>query len=326
VEYVDRDLGEALGEVFVARTVSPDVKTATLKMTQEVQRAMETRINDLEWMSPETRVKALEKLHSMVNKIGWPDRWRDYSSVEIKPTDFAGNVTRAMTFESHRQMGRIGKPIDRGEWQMTPPTVNAYYDPQLNDMNFPAGILQPPLLDLKIDLAPGYGNTGSTIGHELTHGFDDEGRQYDSRGNLNDWWTAKDAEAFTKGAQCIVDQYGQYVVIDDIKINSKLTLGEDVADLGGTILAYMAWREATQNMRLMPVDGLTPDQRFFVGMAQWACSNHRDEEKRLRAVTDVHSPGKYRVNGVVSNMPEFHEAFSCKKGQPMVRENVCKVW
>jgi endothelin-converting enzyme/putative endopeptidase len=196
----------------------------------------------------------------------------------------------------------------------------------MNDMNFPVGILQPPLLDLKLDDAPNYGDTGSTIGHELTHGFDDEGRNFDAHGNLRDWWTKRDAEEFEKRSSCIADQYGQYVVVDDVKINSRLTLGEDVADLGGTLLAYKAWRAAVKGQDLKPIDGFTPEQRFFIGMAQWACNNQRPEEQRLRAITDPHSPPKFRVNGVVSNMPEFREAFSCKPGQPMVRENICQVW
>jgi endothelin-converting enzyme/putative endopeptidase len=211
---------------------------------------------------------------------------------------------------------------------MTPPTVNAYYSDQMNDINFPAGVLQPPLYDAKLDDAPNYGNTGSTIGHELTHGFDDEGRQYDAKGNLKDWWTKQDAAQFVKHADCVVDQYGQYVVVDDIHINSKLTEGEDVADLGGTILAYIAWKDATKEMTLHDRDGLTPDQRFFVGLAQWACENVRPEDERVNAITDPHSPGKYRINGVVVNIPEFGPAFSCKVGQPMVKppDKVCHVW
>src|SRR5262249_26436868 len=210
------------------------------------------------------------------------------------------------------------KPLDRNEWQMTPPTVNAYYDPQMNDMNFPAGVLQPPLFDPKMDDAPNYGNTGATIGHELTHGFDDEGRKFDADGNLRDWWSEKDGQEFERRTACVTDQYGKYVAIDDVHVNSKLTLGEDVADLGGTILAWNAWREATKGQELKPLDGFTPEQRFFIGMAQWACSNKTDEEARLRVVTDPHSPERYRVNGVVANMPEFKAAFQCQAGQPMV--------
>jgi putative endopeptidase len=235
-------------------------------------------------------------------------------------------VDRAATFESHRVIGKIGKPVDRGEWQMTPPTVDAYFDGQMNDMNFPAGVLQPPLFDPRMEAAPNYGNTGATIGHELTHGFDDEGRQFDAKGNLHDWWTPEDAKKLEERAQCIVDQYSQYTAVDDIKINGKLTLGENIADLGGTFLAYMAWKHATQGEVLKPIDGFTPDQRFFIGMAQWACGSERPETKRANAITNPHSPEEYRINGVVSNLPEFAKAFSCKAGQPMVREKSCRVW
>ena len=326
VSLVDSQLGEALGKEFVDRAFSPELKQKTLLMTKQIEAAMGQDIESLTWMSPATKEQALVKLHAVVNKIGYPDKWRDYSSVVVKPGDFVGNVQRATEFESHRELNKIGKPLDRTEWDMTPPTVNAYYNPQMNDINFPAGVLQPPLYDPKMDDAPNYGNTGGTIGHELTHGFDDEGRQFDAKGNLKDWWTAQDAKNFTERAQCIVDQYAQYVVVDDIKINSKLTLGEDTADLGGLILAWMAWKDQTKDMKLESRDGLTPDQRFFVGYAQWACENTRPEDLRANAITDPHSPGKYRVNGLMVNMPEFQEAFSCKNGQPMVKENRCRVW
>ena len=326
VEYVDRDLGEALGQEFVRRTFGPDVKARALGMTREIQRAMEEDLHQLTWMGEETRKQALAKLHAMVDKIGYPDKWRDYSTLEIARGDFAGNVDRATIFESKRELAKIGKPLDRGEWHMTPPTVNAYYDQQMNDINFPAGVLQPPLFDAKLDDAPNYGNTGGTIGHELTHGFDDEGRQFDAQGNLKDWWTRNDGAEFEKRAACVSDQYSQYTVVDDIKINGKLTLGEDVADLGGELLAYMAWKHATRGLDLKPIDGLTPEQRFFVGFAQWACGDERIESKRLNAITNPHSPDEYRINGVVSNLPEFKNAFACKAGQPMVREKVCRVW
>ena len=326
VNYVDRDLGEALGQVFAAKTFTADTKARALAMTQEIEKAMETDLRGLAWMGDATKKQAFEKLHGMVNKIGYPDKWRDYSELEIVRGDFLGDVDRSAVFESRRQLNKIGKPVDRTEWQMTPPTVNAYYDSQMNDINFPAGVLQPPLFDPKLDDAPNYGNTGATIGHELTHGFDDEGRQFDAKGNLRDWWTANDAAEFVKRATCVSDQYSQYTVVDDIKINGKLTLGEDVADLGGTLLAYMAWKDATKGQQLQPVDGFTPDQRFFIGMAQWACGYERPENKRLNAITNPHSPDEYRINGVVSNMPEFARAFSCKTGQPMVREHACRVW
>jgi putative endopeptidase len=328
VRYVDRNLGEALGQAYVRKTFGPELKDATLDMTRRIEDAMALRIQQLDWMSPATKQQALAKLHTIRNKVGYPDVWRDYSSLKIVAGDFYGNNTRADEFEFHREYNKVGKPVDRTEWGMTPPTVNAYYDAQMNDINFPAGVLQPPLYDPKMDAAPNYGNTGSTIGHELTHGFDDEGRQYDSKGNLKDWWTKEDADQFVKHADCVVDQYAQYVVVDDIHINSKLTEGEDVADLGGTILAYIAWKDATKDMTLQERDGLTPDQRFFIGLAQWACENQRPENQRVNAITDPHSPGKYRINGVVVNMPEFGKAFSCKAGQPMVKppEKVCHVW
>jgi putative endopeptidase len=326
VALVDRDLGEALGQEFVRRTFSPQVKEDVLRMTRRIERAMEEDIKSLDWMSPATKERALEKLHAVVNKIGYPDKWRDYSPVVIRRGDFLGNVDRATRFETKRVLAKIGKPVDRGEWYMTPPSVNAYYNAQTNDINFAAGVLQPPLFDPKMDAAPNYGNTGGTIGHELTHGFDDEGRQYDAKGNLRDWWGKEDAAAFNERAQCIADQYATYTVVDDIKINSTLTLGEDVADLGGLVLAYMAWKAEVAGVTLEDRDGLTPDQRFFVGYAQWACENDRPENARVTAITDPHSPGRWRVNGLVVNMPEFARAFSCKPGHPMVAEKRCRVW
>ena len=326
VQGVDRDLGEALGQVFVQKTFTPETKARALAMTQQIDKAMESDLQQLSWMGPETRKQALAKLHGMVNKIGYPDKWRDYSALNIVRGDFLGNRDRATIFESRRELAKIGKPVDRTEWQMTPPTVNAYYDPQMNDINFPAGVLQPPLFDPKMDDAPNYGNTGATIGHELTHGFDDEGRQFDARGNLRDWWTKQDAVQFEERAACVVNEYAQFTVVDDIKLNSKLTEGEDVADLGGTLLAYIAWKNATRGQTLKPIDGLSPDQRFFIGMAQWACGDERPESKRVSAVTNPHSPLEDRINGVVSNMPEFQKAFACKPGQAMVRAQACRVW
>ena len=326
VRLIDRNLGEALGEVYVQKVFTPEAKKQTLEMTTQIETEMGNEIRQLPWMSSQTRQKALEKLHSVVNKIGYPDKWRDYSSVAVKPDDFLGDIDRARAFENHRDIAKIGKPVDRTEWDMTPPTVDAYYNGQMNDINFPAGVLQPPLFDLKIDAAPNYGDTGGTIGHELTHAFDDEGRQFDAHGNLKDWWTAKDAAEFEKRVNCVRAQYAQYTIVDDIKINSKLTSGEDVADLGGELLAWLAWKAATRNRHLEPIDGLTPEQRFFVGFAQWDCANERPETLRVQAVTNPHSPPEYRINGVVANLPEFQQAFSCKAGQPMVRAESCKVW
>jgi endothelin-converting enzyme/putative endopeptidase len=326
--WVDRDLGEALGEVFVRKVFPAQTKTDAQRMVKQIRDAMELRLEQSPWMAPATKKQALVKLHAMRDKIGYPDRWRDYSALEIRRGDFGGNVQRAAAFETRRDLAKIGKPLDRGEWEMTPPTVNAYYNPFMNDINFPAGVLMPPLYDPKMDAAPNYGNTGSTVGHELTHGFDDEGRQYDAQGNLRNWWTAKDDEEFRQRVACVADQYARYTVVDDIKINSKLTLGEDVADLGGTILAYLAWQEETKGQKLAPIDGLTPEQRFFVGFAQWDCAGERPEMLRLAAKVNPHSPHQYRINGVVVNMPQFAEAFHCRPGQPMVKEpaKVCRIW
>ena len=323
---IDNDLGEALGQAYVEKYFSPEAKQKALKMVKEIEAAMEQDVNGLPWMSATTKQQALAKLHGMGNKIGYPDKWRDYTKLEIVRGDELGNVERARQFEFNRQLAKIGKPVDRGEWDMTPPTVNAYYNSQMNDINFPAGVLQPPAFDPNSDAAPNYGDTGGTIGHELTHGFDDEGRQFDAQGNLRDWWTADDAKEFEKRASCISDQYSTYTIVDDIKINGKLTLGEDVADLGGLMLAYMAWKEDTKDQKLAPIEDLSPDQRFFVGYGQSWCGQTRDETKRMRATVDPHSPEKYRTNGVVSNMPEFQEAFHCKAGSPMVNQNRCRVW
>ena len=325
VRYVDRDLGEALGQEFVSRTFTAETKAKTVDMTRRVETAMEQEIKALDWMTDATKQRALEKLHAVANKVGYPERWRDYAALAVARDDFAGNATRATVFESLRELAKIGKPVDRGEWGMTPPTVNAYYNPQMNDINFPAGVLQPPLYDPKLDDAPNYGNTGSTIGHELTHAFDDEGRQFDAQGNLKDWWTPADAKAFEERVQCVRDQYAEYTIVDDLKINSKLTSGEDVADLGGTLLAYLAWKDADPD-DTKEIDGLTPDQRFFIGFAQWACENQRDENLRANAITNPHSPGRYRINGIVSDLPQFQRAFKCGETAPMVRKKACRVW
>lgn len=326
VALVDAQLGEALGREFVRRAFDPSVKQRILRMTRQVERAMEEDIRSLDWMGPATKERALGKLHAVVNKIGYPDRWRDYSAVKVSRADFFGNVARAQAFESRRDLAKIGKPVDRGEWYMTPPTVNAYYNQQTNDINFAAGILQPPLYDPKMDDAPNYGNTGATIGHELTHGFDDEGRKYDARGNLRDWWSPADARAFEERAQCIADQFSGYTIVDDVKLDGKLVLGENVADLGGLLLAWMAWKAETAGRALEPRDGLTPEQRFFVGNAQWACESQRPETLRVRAVTAHHAPGKFRVNGLVVNVPQFAEAFACRPGAPLNPPRRCRVW
>ncbi len=326
VRDVDNNLGEALGQEFVARTFTADMKAKTELMTGQIEAEMGKEIQALDWMSPATKTEALRKLHAIRNKVGYPAHWRDYTALDVKRDDFFGNSLRAYGFEQARQWSKLGKPVDLNEWGMTPPTVNAYFNPQMNDINFPAGVLQPPLYDPSLDDAPNYGNTGATIGHELTHAFDDEGRQFDAKGNLRDWWTPVDAKGFEDRINCVRNQYASYVIIDDIHINSKLTSGEDVADLGGTFLAYLAWKDQEQGKTLKDIDGFTPDQRFFIGMGQWACEEIRPETLRVQAITDPHSPGFARINGVVSNMPEFQRAFGCKAGQPMVHTPTCKVW
>jgi putative endopeptidase len=325
---VDNQIGEALGRLFIEKTFAPATKRQALDMLSGIQAAMKQRIESLDWMGPATKANALKKLASMRTKIGYPERWRDYSGLSIDRNDYFGDVTRSEMFERYRQLAKIGRPVDRDEWQMTTPTVNAYYDWQMNDINFPAAVLQPPLFDTRIDMAPSWGNTGATMGHELTHGFDDEGRQYDDKGNLHDWWTHRDAAEFKTRAQCVVVQYSAYTAVDDIKVNGRLTLGENIADLGGTILAYVGWKAATAQTTLKEADGLSPDQRFFVGMAQWACGSDKPEIVRLRAATDQHAPLRDRINGVVVNMPEFAKAFSCKAGLPMVKDpaRICRIW
>lgn len=328
VQFTDYNLGEALGRAYVRQVFSPQLKQSTLNMVQRIEAAMELRIRQLDWMSPETKQQALAKLHGIRNKIGYPDKWRDYSSVSIARSDFLGDMQRLIEFAHRRDIAKVGQPVDHGEWEISPVTVDAYYNPQMNDINFPAGVLQPPLYDAKIDDAPNYGDTGGTIGHELTHGFDDEGSQFDATGNLKNWWTKEDREKFEARTKCVSDQYSKYVVVEDVHINGLLTMGEDVADLGGEILAYIAWQDATKDKNLQPIDGLMPEQRFFIGYAQWDCANERPEDLRVRAQTDPHSPAEFRINGVVVNMPEFAKAFSCKAGQPMVKPagDVCRVW
>lgn len=325
VRYTNRDLGEALGQPYVDLTFGVEGKQRTLKMVQALERALEKDITQLPWMGEATKKQALEKLHAIANKIGYPEKWRDYSRLKIVRADMLGNVQRSADFEFQRDLAKIGKPVDRKEWFMTPPTVNAYYNPLYNDINFPAGILQPPFFDKNIDDAVNFGGIGAVIGHELTHGFDDQGRKFDARGNLRDWWTEQDGKEFEKRASCIADQYSQYVAIDDVKVNGRLTLGENTADNGGLRIAHMALAD-TLGGKKDPIDGFTPEQRFFIAWGQTWCQNQTDESARLRALTDPHSPGKYRTNGVVSNMPEFQKAFNCKAGSTMIRENACRVW
>ena len=326
VSYTDNDLGEALGKAFVKVAFPPEAKADTLEMVRDLESALRKDITALPWMTEATKQQALVKLDAIANKIGYPDKWRDYSALKIARGDAMGNSQRATAFEFHRQLNKIGKPVDRSEWGMTPPTVNAYYSPQFNDINFPAGILQPPFFSPKYDAAVNFGGSGTVIGHELTHGFDDEGRQFDAQGNLKDWWTPADAKAFDERAQCIVDEYSSFTAVDDVKLNGKLTLGENAADNGGTRIALMAYLASTAAKPSKTEDGFTPEQRFFVAYGQGWCEVRRPEVERLLAQTNPHSPSKYRVNGVLSNIPEFQKAFACKADAPMVRKPACRVW
>ncbi|HWQ52276.1 MAG TPA: M13 family metallopeptidase [Bryobacteraceae bacterium] len=326
VAAVDGELGEALGQKYVERTFGADGKTRTLKMVEALEQALAKDIEELPWMTPATRKRAAAKLHAITNKIGYPEKWRDYSSVAITRDDVVGNSVRAGEFAWNRRVAKIGTATDPKEWGMTPPTVNAYYSPSQNNINFPAGILQPPFFDRSMDDAVNFGAIGAIIGHELTHGFDDQGRKFDAQGNLSDWWTAEDAREFEKRAECFVRQYAGYEGAPGVKLNGKLTLGENAADGGGVRVAYMALLSTLSGKPAAKIDGFSPEQRFFLGWAQVWCQNRTEEFARRQAVTDPHSPGKWRVNGVVSSMPEFQKAFGCTQGQPMVREEACRVW
>ncbi|MGC1787569.1 MAG: M13 family metallopeptidase [Terriglobales bacterium] len=330
VRSTDASLGMALGKLYVDRTFGAEGKERTLKMVRGIESAMRQGVDQLTWMSDATKKKGYEKLDAIVNNIGYPDTWRDYSSVVIKSDDYAGNVARAGAFEVHRQYKKIDQPTDRKDWGMTPPTVNAYYRPPMNDINFPAGILQPPFYGKLMDDAVNYGGIGVVIGHELTHGFDDQGRKYDAEGNLHDWWTAEDAKEFEQRADCTANEYSSFVSVKDdkgeVKLNGKLTLGENTADNGGLKLAYMALMAIIGDTPVKPIDGYTPAQRYFLSYGQIWCQNVTDQEARKRVLTDPHSPGRWRVNGAVQNSAAFQQAFSCKAGQPMVSENACRVW
>jgi endothelin-converting enzyme/putative endopeptidase len=277
-------------------------------------------------MTETTKKEALIKLQAISDKIGYPERWRDYGALTITRGDALGNSQRSNAFEFRRSLAKIGKPVDKTEWEMTPPTVNAYYNPLENNINFPAGILQPPFYSAKTDAAVNFGGAGAVIGHELTHGFDDQGRQFDARGNLKDWWTPADAKAFEDRAQCFVDYYSSLTAVEDVKLNGKLTLGENAADNGGLRISLMAYLARTSAAPAATLDGFTPQQRVFLGWGQVWCENMRPERARMLAQTNPHSPGRERVNGVVANMPEFQKAFSCKADAPMVRKNSCRVW
>ena len=336
VDQTNGSLGEALGQSFVDETFGVEGKQRMVKMVNALEQSLHQDIANLSWMTDETKKEAEIKLTAIRNKIGYPEKWRDYSSIKITRDDFLGDYLRASQFEAHRQANKIGKPVDKTEWGMTPPTVNAYYNGQFNEIVFPAGILQPPFFTRSADDALNFGAIGAVIGHELTHGFDDEGRKFDPQGNLRDWWTPTDAREFEKRAACVANEYGSFTAVDDLKLNGKLTLGENTADNGGARIALMALlstlqqqaksTSAAEDPLTQKVDGFTPEQRFFLGFAGVWCENVSDQFARFAVTVDPHSPGRWRTNGVVQNMPEFQKAFSCKAGQPMVSANACHVW
>ncbi len=327
----DASLGEALGPIYIARAFPKEAEERMDVLVAAIEQSMGKDIQSLEWMSPETKKAAEEKLRKVSNKIGYPAKWKDYRKVVIKPDDFVGNVRAATIYEHKRDMAKIGKPVDKAEWGMTPPTVNAYYDPSENNINFPAGILQPPFFSAKVDEPVNYGGIGVVIGHELTHGFDDQGRKFDGDGDFTNWWGPNDGPEFERRAQCLADEYSSFVSVEDDKgevhLNGKLTLGENTADNGGLKLALMSMNNSqTAGKSDDKTDGFTPDQRFFIGFAQVWCENVAPQRARELALVDPHSPGRFRVIGTVRNSPDFIKAFGCKPGDAMVPAKACHVW
>jgi putative endopeptidase len=327
VQSVNRNIGEALGQVYVEKYFPPAAKARALEMVHNLLSALRSDIPTLSWMSPETKKAAIEKMEAFNIKVGYPDKWRDYSKLHIDRASYADNLRRASTFENSRELAKIGKPVDRNEWGMTPPTVNAYYNPTMNEIVFPAGILQPPFYDPQADDAINYGGMGAVIGHEISHGFDDQGSQFDPQGNLRNWWTADDRKNFDQRATCVEKQFDAYEVEPGLHQNGKLVLGESIGDLGGLAIAYAAYEKSVEGKpRPKDIDGFTPEQRFFLGWAQVWGSNQRPEAARLQANTNPHPLARFRGNGPLSDMAAFAQAFGCKKGDAMVREQACKIW
>jgi predicted metalloendopeptidase len=328
VQSTDRELGDALGQKWVERAFAGASKQKTQELVNQIEKEMAVDIDSLTWMGAATKQQALEKLKGVTNKIGYPDKWKSYSAVEVSITNYAADVEHATEFETGRRLSKIGKPVDRAEFGMTPPTVNAYYNPAENNINFPAGILQPPFYASSSDMAVNFGGIGAVIGHELTHGFDDQGRQYDADGNLRDWWTKQDDAEFRQRADCLVNEYSGFSPVEGANVDGRLTLGENGADNAGIRLAYMALLGAIENGKVNKekLDGYTPEQRFFLGYAQIWCANQRPESLKNSVRTDPHSPGEFRVLGVLQNDAEFASAFGCKEGQAMVSAKACRVW
>ena len=325
---IDRQLGELLGQLYVQKYFKPEAKKRMQALVANMQRTYESRIKKLEWMSDETKLRALQKLSAYVNKIGYPDKWKDYKGVTINRNDFIGNTRNASKWQYNDMIGKLGKPVDKTEWGMTPPTVNAYYSPQKNEIVFPAGILRAPFFDEKADDALNYGGIAAVIGHEISHGFDDQGRQFDGDGNLKDWWTKSDADEFKKRTDRIVEQYNGFTVLDTIHVNGRLTLGENIADLGGLSIAYEAFKNTPQGKANAVIDGFTADQRFFINWAQVWRSNTLPETAAQRILTDSHSPGMYRANGPLTNIDAFYTTFGVKEGDKMyvAPQNRIRVW
>jgi endothelin-converting enzyme/putative endopeptidase len=329
VTFSDQMMGEALAQPFVKDHLGEDGKRTAEEMVAGIEASMKVDLDAVPWMDDTTRTKAEGKLGKIVNKIGFPAKWRNYDGLRIDRASFVKNTQSATLFEVKRRLGKVGKPVDKEEWEMTPPTVNAYYEPTMNEMVFPAGILQSPFYAKTQTPALNFGGIGMVVGHELTHGFDDEGRQFDAEGNLRDWWTQSVSTEFDRRASCVEKQYDDYVVVDDAHIKGKLTLGENIADLGGVKLAFATFRRAEKENGASPAaGGFTPAQQFFLGFAQAWCANYRPEALRLLVATNPHAPPKYRVDGPLANLPEFGETFQCKEGSPMVRskEKRCEVW
>jgi putative endopeptidase len=327
VQATDRNLGEALGQVYVQKYFPPEAKAHALEMVHNLVGALREDLPTLSWMGPETKAQAIGKLEAFGIKIGYPDKWRDYSALKIERASYLQNELRGAEFEFQRQVNKVGKPVDRTEWGMTPPTVNAYYRSSMNEIVFPAGILQPPFYDPKADDAVNYGGMGAVIGHEITHGFDDQGSKFDAKGNLKNWWSPEDLKNFKERSQCVSDQFDGYVVEGDLHENGKLVLGESIADLGGLTISYAAYEKSLQGKpRPADKDGFTPEQRFFLGWAQVWGANMRMENARLLTNTDPHPLPRFRGNGPLSNMAEFAKAFGCQKGEAMVRGQICKIW
>ena len=327
VQATDRNLGEALGQVYVQKYFPPEAKAHALEMVHNLIAALRDDLKTLSWMGPETRAQATAKLEAFAVKIGYPDKWRDYSALKVDRASYLQNLNRGGEFECQRRLNKIGKPVDRTEWGMSPPTVNAYNNSSMNEIVFPAGIMQPPFYDPKADDAVNYGGMGAVIGHEITHGFDDHGSQFDARGNLKNWWSADDLKNFKERAQCVSDQFDGYVVDGDLHENGKLVLGESIADLGGLTISYAAYEKSLEGKQRPPAkDGFTPEQQFFLGWAQVWGANERLEYARLMANTNPHPLPRFRGNGPLSNMAEFARAFGCNKGEAMVREKACKIW